>query len=168
MKNYKFCPFCGHQDSLNQITETEYLCQNCNQTLWDNPRATVAVILANNKEELLFAKRGIEPNKGKYDFPGGFLEYGEGPYEACVRELHEELSINVDKSKLQIISAYTSEYLPGVSVTDLIVLASSWEGTIKAQDDVASAEWRPSSFINKRAFAPNYPGLVDKLRSFLN
>jgi 8-oxo-dGTP diphosphatase len=37
--------------------------------------------------------RGGDPFKGHYAFPGGFVEYGEDPENACIRELREECNI---------------------------------------------------------------------------
>ena len=167
MRNYQFCPYCGAQNSLKACTESEYQCNNCERLLWDNPRATVAVILRNDQGELAYAERAIEPNKGKFDFPGGFVEYNEDMYQACARELEEEMGITVDTESLHIITAYTLEYLPGVSVMDMIIVADRWQGDIQAQDDVAAIAWKPIEFIDSEQFAPPYPGLVEKLRSYL-
>lgn len=166
MRNYEFCPYCGAQKSLQALTDSEYQCRVCRRLLWDNPRSTVAVILRNNQGELAFAERGIEPNKGKFDFPGGFVEYNEDVYEACKRELTEELNIILNTDTLRIVTAYTLEYLPGVSVVDIIVVAEEWRGVIKPQDDVASIIWKPIEFIDNEQFAPAYPGLVAKLQSY--
>ena len=37
--------------------------------------------------------RGRDPFKGCYAFPGGFVDYGEDPEDACIRELQEECGI---------------------------------------------------------------------------
>jgi len=166
MREYQFCPYCGAQNSLNPLTDTEYQCAACDKILWDNPRATVAVVLRNDQGELAYAERAIEPNKGKFDFPGGFVEYNEDIYHACARELREELDIEVEPDSLYIITAHTMDYLPGVSVMDIILVAEKWRGDIRPQDDVASISWKPLDFINSEQFAPAYPGLVEKLQSY--
>lgn len=59
-----------------------------------------------NEGEILAAQRGYGSMEGLWEFPGGKVETGETPAEACVRELHEELNIRV--TDLQ--DFYTLEY----------------------------------------------------------
>lgn len=40
-------------------------------------------------------KRNINPRKGFWCFPGGFLESGEAPEDGAVREVYEEVGVNV-------------------------------------------------------------------------
>ena len=44
--------------------------------------------------------RGRDPFKGCYAFPGGFVDYGEDPEDACIRELQEECGIKGYKPEL--------------------------------------------------------------------
>ena len=58
----------------------------------------VAAII--RKDDLIFAtQRGYGDFKDWWEFPGGKMEVGETPEEALKREIHEELSteINVDE-----------------------------------------------------------------------
>lgn len=161
---FNYCPKCGKQDTITQKTVTKYQCSNCDFIFWNNPSgATSAVFL--KEGQAIFAKRAIEPDKGKYDFPGGFVEYGEDVYDACVREVLEECQIKINRRDLQLITAYTGEYIAGVSVIDLIFIVRHWEGQFQAQDDVAALEWKPLSFMDDKNFARHYPGLKDKLLS---
>lgn len=57
-------------------------------------RAVVGIIQRNNK--VLIAQRPIgKPYSGYWEFPGGKIELQESPEQALIRELHEELGINV-------------------------------------------------------------------------
>lgn len=165
---FTYCPNCGQKNSIQNKTLTEYICHNCRQIFWDNPKATVAVVLLNKDRQALYSQRAIEPNKGKYDFPGGFLEYNEDVYHAAVRELKEELDITIKPNDLRIITAYTLEYLPGVSVTDIVMVADSWQGQLRPQDDVAAAVWRPLSFMRSSQFAPSYKNLETIINHYLD
>ena len=149
---------------MEHVTISKDVCQDCHWEFWNNPSATVAVVFI-KADQALFAKRGIEPNKGKYDFPGGFVDYNEDIFDACVREIKEETTADIKKSDLTLITGYTSEYLPGVSVSDLIFVVSKWSGDLKPQDDVAALEWKPIEFMNNPEFHPNYEGLADKLKT---
>jgi len=51
----------------------------------------VAVCVVKNREgKILVAKRNFKPGVNKWAFPGGFIESGETPEIACLRELEEE------------------------------------------------------------------------------
>ena len=60
-----------------------------------NPALTVDAVAVRTCEdglEVLLIRRGEEPWKGCWAFPGGFVDYGEDPETAVVRELAEECS----------------------------------------------------------------------------
>ena len=55
-----------------------------------NPSLAVdAICLRNNLAEVLLIRRGRMPWQGKLAFPGGFVDYGEHPETAALRELRE-------------------------------------------------------------------------------
>lgn len=56
----------------------------------------VCCVVVDESGRYLAAKRSEGRLAGKWEFPGGKLEPGETPAEACVRELHEELGLKVD------------------------------------------------------------------------
>jgi len=161
--NFKFCPNCGTKGSVEQQNLTDYECTNCKWHYWNNPRACTAIAFIKD-DKVLVAKRGIEPNKGKYDLPGGFLEFDEEPQKGAQREIKEEMGITVNK--LKFVAAYPHVYLPGVSSLDLIYIAENWDNNFVAKDDVAKLEWQPFSFIESDQFVPPYPGLPAILEKY--
>ncbi len=52
---------------------------------------------------MLLLRRRKPPNEGLYNAPGGKIEAHEDPYEACVRELHEETGLQVRELRLRAI-----------------------------------------------------------------
>lgn len=160
-----YCPNCG-KSTLKQVDKTKYSCSNCGYEYWNNPKATVAIIMIRD-DKILFSKRRIEPRKGKYDFPGGFIEYNESAYEAGKRELEEETGLKIDASKLKLFETYHAEYIPGTSVVDLVFVLQDFEGTPVAADDSESLEWKPLDFLDSNQFIEYYPGVRTKLEAFL-
>ncbi len=62
----------------------------------------VAAALINDNDEVLLAQRPEGKRlAGKWEFPGGKVEDGESPEGALVRELHEELGIEVETRDLE-------------------------------------------------------------------
>jgi 8-oxo-dGTP diphosphatase len=65
------------------------------------PLLTVdAVILLNNKEDIILIRRKNPPFEGELALPGGFVDLGETVENACIREAKEETNINIKIIKL--------------------------------------------------------------------
>jgi len=103
----------------------------------------VAVLLFNEQGELLFTRRAIEPHRGKLDLPGGFIDPMETGEQAAVREIQEELGIEIHS--LQYFCSYPNEYVfSGYSVftLDLAFLAKTESlHQMTAMDDISSFEF---------------------------
>jgi 8-oxo-dGTP diphosphatase len=69
---------------------------------------TAAVVLFRGSE-ILVMKRASGFSAGGWFFPGGHLEPGERPTEACVRELQEETGIVIEPSRLVLADVMTME-----------------------------------------------------------
>ena len=70
----------------------------------DTPESAVVHVVAaaiiNSKGEVLLARRPPHAHQGGlWEFPGGKIENGEDVQQALVRELHEELGIDVDNCR---------------------------------------------------------------------
>lgn len=157
----KYCLECGK--ALNKLDKTRYKCAD-GHDFWNNPKSTSGIVLIKNGK-ILVAKRAFEPHKGKYDFPGGFLEFGENPLDASRREVFEETGLKV--GKLEYMGSFGHKYAENITTCDIIFASKQWSGTPKPQDDVELLEWKTTDFINSEHFAWKYPGLADKLNDIL-
>ena len=160
-----YCPDCAA--TLKQQGNTNYICEN-GHPYYNNPRSTVDVAMVREDGQVLFSKRAREPFKDMYDLPGGFLDYNEDAYDACVREIREETSVVIRPEDLTLLSIYTHEYLPNVSVTDSIFITTKWSGEFKPQDDSAALEWKTLSFLSDPTFSPPYHDLESRIQTYLN
>ena len=90
---------------------------------------------------ILLITRGRDPFKGCYAFPGGFVDYGEDPQDACIRELKEECSIEGKEAEL-ICVAGKADRDPRKHVVSIVYHVSvDPEHEVQAADDAASAHW---------------------------
>ena len=94
-KDFIYCPFCGNNTKM--ITkiingEKRRVCPECGFIQYKNPLPSVAVVGVKNNQ-LLLIKRGIEPYKGTWAIPSGFIEEYETPEQAALRELKEETGL---------------------------------------------------------------------------
>lgn len=60
---------------------------------------TAAVIIMNEKDQVLLSKRKVKEGEGMYCLPGGKREKGEKANKAAIRELKEELGLNITNLK---------------------------------------------------------------------
>ena len=64
-----------------------------------------------NKGKILLIKKSRGPYKGKYDLPGGGIEYGEKIEDALKREIHEETGASVISHKFFNVNENYCQYL---------------------------------------------------------
>jgi ADP-ribose pyrophosphatase YjhB (NUDIX family) len=53
------------------------------------------------QNHILLLKRGLEPYRGKWAPPGGFVEHGEASQAAAIREVWEEVRVRLEPGQLQ-------------------------------------------------------------------
>ncbi len=88
-----YCPACG-QDTFTSHTEKSYHCQSCGFILYLNPSIAAAAIIE-YQGKILFIQRANEPEKGKWDVPGGFVDRHETAEQALQREIQEETGLEL-------------------------------------------------------------------------
>jgi ADP-ribose pyrophosphatase YjhB (NUDIX family) len=88
----KFCSNCGTPISFGQV-ESEHLprffCGNCATVHYQNPKIIVAC-LPIWEDKIMLCRRGIEPQLGYWNIPGGFMENNESIEHGALREMLEE------------------------------------------------------------------------------
>ena len=97
MKTFKFCPSCK-SDDIHYDGLKEFKCNVCSFTYFHNTAAAGAALLE-YEGKILFISREREPQKGKLDLPGGFIDPDESAEDGLNRELQEELGITLDTMK---------------------------------------------------------------------
>jgi ADP-ribose pyrophosphatase YjhB (NUDIX family) len=94
LRDVRFCPRCG------QPAEVEYprfmSCPHCGYGAYYNPKPVAAAIPATADGRIILLRRGFDPGKGLWTFPGGFVDLGESVEDAARRETMEELEIDVE------------------------------------------------------------------------
>jgi ADP-ribose pyrophosphatase YjhB (NUDIX family) len=96
MVNY--CSRCGSELNLTSLPEENrerLACAACGFIAYVNPRLVVTTIPVTDAGEAILIRRGIEPGRGLWAQPGGFLEVDETVGEAAVRETLEETGLLV-------------------------------------------------------------------------
>jgi ADP-ribose pyrophosphatase YjhB (NUDIX family) len=95
---YRFCPRCGGSLSSRVVKPGEpdrLVCDACTYVFYLNPKIAACAITAVDGRVVLL-RRGIEPQLGKWVFPGGFVDRGETVPGAAARETREEVHLEVE------------------------------------------------------------------------
>ena len=149
LKTLCYCPRCGaKQFEING--ERSRHCSNCDLTYYANASASTAAFITNSKGDVLLTTRAFNPAKGMLDLPGGFVDLNETAEEAIIREIKEEL--NIDIKNPQYLFSLPNEYkFSGITIhtLDLFFLVKIDDNTaITADDDVVSAQFFDLKHVN--------------------
>lgn len=104
----RFCTRCGSELAFGAVAGEDrhrLSCPSCGLVSYVNPRLVVTTIPVNDAGDVVLLRRGIEPGRGWWAQPGGFLEVDETVAEAAVRETLEETGLVVEPG--EIIGLYT-------------------------------------------------------------
>jgi 8-oxo-dGTP diphosphatase len=102
---------------------------------------------------------------GLWEFPGGKLEAGERPEPALIRELHEELGIEVKEACLAPLT-FASHAYPDFHLLMPLYICRRWEGTVASREGQALKWVRPGKLRDLAmppADEPLIPHLLDLL-----
>jgi ADP-ribose pyrophosphatase YjhB (NUDIX family) len=93
----RYCSECG-APVTSRIPAADnrprYVCDSCDTIHYQNPKV-VAGCLVESDNRILLCKRAIQPRKGYWTLPAGFMELGETTLEAALRETREEAQADV-------------------------------------------------------------------------
>ena len=114
-----FCPRCGtHLEPRFLEDRFRPTCPSCGLVYYHDPKVAVAVVIGDERG-LLLGRRNIDPAKGGWSFPAGYVNRGEVLEEAAVREAREEMGVSVELHGL--VGVYSRRGEPVV----LVVYAGS-------------------------------------------
>ncbi|HEX3010844.1 MAG TPA: NUDIX hydrolase, partial [Syntrophomonadaceae bacterium] len=107
MRKFIYCPLCSEklQEAIIEDRQRQ-VCPQCNYVHYINPIPATAAI-GERDGQILLIKRGLEPRKGLWTFPSGFMEADETPEEGCLRELFEETGM---KGTIKTLAGVFHEY----------------------------------------------------------
>jgi ADP-ribose pyrophosphatase YjhB (NUDIX family) len=158
---YRFCPRCGRGLEPRQLKEGEpkrLVCRACTFVFYLDPKVAACTICMVDGGIVLL-RRGIEPQLGKWVFPGGFVDRGESVAEAAVRETLEEANLRV--ALTGILDAYS---FPKSEVVVIVYAADVLDGTPEARDESLEVRlfrpeeipWEELAFPSTRAALRDY------------
>lgn len=135
----RFCSSCGGPLAPRRIKEGEPerpVCARCGHVVYLDPKVAAGTVITDGRGRLALVRRAIEPGYGKWVFPGGYVDRGELPTVAAVREAREEACLDVRLDGLVNVYAYA-----GAAPIVIVYKASVVGGTLAAADESLEAAW---------------------------
>lgn len=141
-QRYRYCPHCAHalEDRLVE-SKLRQICPACNFIHFPDPKVAV-VALIEQGERVLLIRRAVEPARGLWALPGGYMDAGEMPEDALRREIQEEVGVSIRVAELLEIFPMVNS--GGVSLGIVLAYQAHPQkdaGALRACDDVDQARW---------------------------
>lgn len=113
----KYCSQCGAlvvRRTPTGDTHERFVCDRCRTIHYENPKMVIGCI-PEWEDRILLCRRAIEPRRGLWTLPAGFMELSETTAQAAAREAMEEANADIEIGDL-----YTLYSLPHINQVYLI------------------------------------------------
>jgi ADP-ribose pyrophosphatase YjhB (NUDIX family) len=155
----RFCRECG--SALEQrlaFGKTRGVCPGCGYTHFEDPKVAVGVVVELDGR-ILLGKRNHDPKLGWWSFPSGFVDAGEVPEEAAIREVEEETGVKVRLDRM--LGVYSQ---PGERVIFIAYAGHAVGGSLEAGEECTEVACFPADALPELAF-PNDGAILAAWRS---
>jgi 8-oxo-dGTP diphosphatase len=129
-----YCIRCGtHLILRDCFGRLRPVCPNCDWIYFPDPKVAAAVLIEKG-DEILLVRRAVDPQRGKWTLPAGFIDAGEDPEKAAERECLEETGLEVRITDLLDV-LYGQEHDKGANIV-IFYRAKVLTGNPMPADDV--------------------------------
>ncbi len=139
----RFCHQCGGAVGPRYVEEEQrerLVCRSCGHIHYLNPRLVASALPerdgADGGRRLLLMRRALEPRRGYWTPPGGFVELGESAEEAARREGEEEVGLRLELAGL--LGVYSR---PAVGVVVVAYRARAMSEEPRLGAEALEARW---------------------------
>ena len=142
-------------------------CPECGNNSYRNPSLTVDAVALRGEgveREVLLIRRGEEPWKGCWAFPGGFVDQGEDPEIAVIRELDEECDVAGQVRGVVAVRGLPERDPRGHVVTVFYRVDVDAGAVPVPGDDAAHAEWVPLRDVEVDNMGADHAEIILQLR----
>ena len=147
-----FCALCGRALTERLLSgRVRPYCAACQLPVYFDPKVAVVVFIERD-DKVLLIQRAVDPGKGLWALPAGFVDHDEAPEAAAVRETLEETGLVVRIEKLLAVYPKRDQGL-----ADIIIAygATALSGTAQAGDDAAEVGWFDRDNLPPLVFYPS-------------
>ncbi len=156
-----YCPHCASKMITERVGDKpRRVCPSCRFIFFTDPKVGVGVLII-DEGKVLLVKRGMNPEKGKWSIPAGFLDYGEDPKITAAREVKEETNLQIKITGLLDIYFNSESLIHGGASIFILYSAEAVAGELKAGDDADEACYFGRDELPDLAF-PSTHGAIDR------
>ena len=124
-----------------------------------NLKNVVSIALINNENEILLSKRPEKKHlSGFWEFPGGKVEEGETPEKALIREVKEELNIDINNKCIAPLSFSEFDY-NNFQLLLLLYICRRWDGVPISMEN-NKLEWVKPNMLRDYKMPPADDALI--------
>ena len=124
-----------------------------------NLKIVVSIALINNENEILLSKRPEKKHlSGFWEFPGGKVEEGETPEKALIREVKEELNIDINNKCIAPLSFSEFDY-NNFQLLLLLYICRRWDGVPMSLEN-NKLEWVKPNMLRDYKMPPADDALI--------
>jgi len=128
-----YCPRCGHPlEDREAFGRVRRFCPTCERIIFRDHKVAAGV-LVEHEGQVLLVRRAVNPRRGTWSFPAGFVECDEEPAEAAVRECREETGLEVEVTGILDVIGPEPD---GAASIVVVYRARPVGGELQAGDDV--------------------------------
>jgi 8-oxo-dGTP diphosphatase len=150
MDEVHYCIHCGSPVSQAlRFGRLRAVCPQCGWIYFADPKVAVAALVL-LQGKLLLVQRANEPFRGLWTLPAGFIDAGEDPVEAVIRECQEETGLQVKVTGLLDLLA-GQEHARGAHLL-ILYHGEILGGDLHPGDDAAQASFFPLGELPPLAF----------------
>jgi 8-oxo-dGTP diphosphatase len=151
MSDINFCVRCGHAVAYREAYgKMRPVCPQCGRVHFIDPKVAVALVIERD-HKLLLVRRANDPERGKWSMPAGFVDRGEDPAEAAVREGREETGLTVRITQLMDVLGKGGD-TEGADIL-IVYRAAVVSGELMPGDDASEAGYFGLNDLPELAFA---------------
>ena len=125
-----------------------------------------AIALIDTNDQVLIAKRPKKKHlAGLWEFPGGKIEKNESPENALVREIKEELNININNKCIAPLTFSEFKY-EEFNLLLLLYICRRWDGTLMSMEN-NPIKWVKANKLREYNMPPADDSLIYSLQDLL-
>ena len=151
MRKKTHCPFCGNR-LIEKVCDGQQrlFCEYCEEPVYENPIPAACLVVVDEAHRILLVKRSVAPKMGHWCLPGGFIELGESPEQAALRELKEETGLTGKIETLLGVTLNPSDLYHSVLMVGYLVY--QYSGNPRPGDDASDVAYFPPRHLPDIAF----------------
>jgi ADP-ribose pyrophosphatase YjhB (NUDIX family) len=159
---FAFCPRCAApMRTVQKMDKPRRVCPSCGYVYYTDPKVGVGVAVVEDGK-LLLVRRRINPGRGKWSLPAGFVDQGEDPKLTAARETLEETGIKVVIE--DVLDVFFNPPDDGGASIFILYRALKVGGTLMAGDDADDAGFFAPDDLPDLAFASTRTAVVYLLK----